>query len=143
MRRLYKKAVDTLKTDISQNNSLQEQINPYTDLTKEQKQEAIKEQHNIKIDPKIVSEVMQLLDRIKESSNNLKDIYYALFDNLNALFASYPSIYQQLQMTVKLPTNKDAMNTVIFNNDLLRALNKFQNEAYLASYLQNSSETIE
>lgn len=95
------------------------------------------------IDPQIVKEVKQLLERIKESSNNLKDIYYALFDNLNALFSAYPSIYQQLQMTVKLPTNNDAMNTVQFNNDLTIALNKFKDPIYLASYLKNKSDTID
>lgn len=95
------------------------------------------------IDPNTVKEVKQLLARIRESSNNLKDIYYALFDNLNALFSAYPSIYQQLQMTVKLPTNNDAMNTVQFNNDLTIALNKFKDPVYLASYLKNSSDTID
>ena len=98
---------------------------------------------NDNIDPVIEKELNQLLSKIRESSVALKDIYYSLFDNLNALYDSYPSVYKTLQTVVKLPTNEDAMNTVIFNNDLLRALNKFQNEAYLASYLQNSSETIE
>lgn len=131
--------------------NLQEQANPYANFNETSQvnaQQSVNQQDKPftgpldQIDPKIVKEVNQLLDRIKESSNNLKDIYYALFDNLNALFAAYPSIYQQLQMTVKLPTNNDAMNTVTFNNDLTIALNKFKDPIYLASYLKNSSETI-
>lgn len=126
------------QNDTENVSELQNQINPYKVFDENKKQISQTNQ----IDPKIKKEVMQLLDRIQESSNNLKDIYYALFDNLNALFSAYPSIYQQLQMTVKLPSNRDAMNTVTFNNDLTVALNKFKNPEYLASYLKNSSETL-
>ena len=127
------------QNDTENVSELQNQINPYKVFDEDKKQISQANQ----IDPKIKKEVTQLLDRIQESSNNLKDIYYALFDNLNALFSAYPSIYQQLQMTVKLPSNRDAMNTVTFNNDLTVALNKFKNPEYLASYLKNSSETLE
>lgn len=126
------------QNDTENVSELQNQINPYKVFDENKKQISQTNQ----IDSKIKKEVMQLLDRIQESSNNLKDIYYALFDNLNALFSAYPSIYQQLQMTVKLPSNRDAMNTVTFNNDLTVALNKFKNPEYLASYLKNSSETL-
>ena len=93
-------------------------------------------------DPKIVNEVTRLFERIKGSANGLKDMYYALFDNLNALFATYPSLYKQLQMTVKLPTNNDAMNIVALNNDLMQALERFKDPVYLNSYISNSSETL-
>ena len=65
-----------------------------------------------------------------------------MFDNLNALFATYPSLYKQLQMTVKLPTNNDAMNIVALNNDLMQALERFKDPVYLNSYISNSSETL-
>ena len=94
------------------------------------------------IDSNTVNEVNQLLERIEQSSNDLKDIYYSLFDNLTALYSSYPSIYQQLEMIVKLPTNEDAMNIVSFNNDLSQALTHFKDSNYLASYISNSSETL-
>ena len=87
-------------------------------------------------------EVMKLLERIKESSNNLKDIYYVLFDNLNGLYSTYPSIYKQLQQSVKLPTNQDAINIVTLNKDLTESLNLFKDPTYLNSFLQNSSETL-
>lgn len=93
-------------------------------------------------DPKIVNEVTRLFERIKGSANGLKDMYYTLFDNLNALFATYPSLYKQLQMTVKLPTNNDAMNIVALNNDLMQALERFKDPVYLNSYISNSSETL-
>ena len=97
---------------------------------------------NDNIDPVIEKELNQLLSKIRESSVALKDIYYSLFDNLNALYDSYPSVYKTLQTVVKLPTNEDAMNTVSFNNDLNQALERFKDRAYLASHIGNQSETI-
>ena len=146
---LHRLAQDNINKDSTENNNqssseLQNQINPYRVFdTNNNGSNNEKKKKVEQIDPKVKQEVTQLLDRIQQSSNNLKDIYYALFDNLNALFSAYPSIYQQLQMTVKLPTNRDAMNTVTFNNDLTIALNKFKNPEYLASYLKNSSDTLD
>ena len=45
-------------------------------------------------------------------------------------------------MTVKLPTNNDAMNIVALNNDLMQALERFKDPVYLNSYISNSSETL-
>jgi len=88
-------------------------------------------------------QVLQLLDRIESSSANLKDIYYSLFDNLNALYSEFPSIYQQMEMSVKLPTNQDAMNIVTLSNDLKESITRFKDPQYLASYLNNHADTIE
>ena len=89
-----------------------------------------------------INEINNLLLRVKEASNNLKDIYYALFDNLTALYQTYPSVYQQLQKIVKLPSNQDAINITTFNNDLTQALERFKDINYLKSFIQNSSETL-
>lgn len=94
-------------------------------------------------DEDVKSEAKQLLSRIEQSSNDLKDIYYTLFNNLSALYTSYPSIYQQLEMIVKLPKNEDAMEIVAFNNDLSNAISHFKDDTYLSSYVSNSSETID
>ena len=88
-------------------------------------------------------EAIQLLDRIKDSSSALKDTYYVLFDNLNALYQTFPTIYQEIQQVVKLPNNKDAEQIVAFNNDLTRTLAKFEDKTYLSSFMKNSSETLD
>lgn len=92
---------------------------------------------------KDMSTVKTLLGRIDEASNNLKDVYYALFDNLNALYESYPDLYKEIEMTVKLPKNEDALNVVQFDNDLHQILEHFQDEQYLSSYIVPQSEQNE
>jgi hypothetical protein len=89
---------------------------------------------------KDMSAVKTLLGRIDEASSNLKDVYYALFDNLNALYESYPDLYQEIEMTVKLPKNEDALNVVQFDNDLHGILEHFQDEQYLSSYVVPPTE---
>ena len=111
-------------------------------LTNTNLEDNLNQNDSDQLDPQIVYEITQLLDRVKNSANSLKDIYYALFDQLNGLYQSFPSIYKQLQMTVKLPTNQDAMNIVSFSNSLNQSLDKFKDPIYLKSYISNSSETL-
>jgi deoxyadenosine/deoxycytidine kinase len=90
-----------------------------------------------------IDDVKLLLSRVDEASHNLKDTYYALFDNLNALFTGYPNLYKEIEMTVKLPTNEDAIDIAKFDEDLHQILNHFQDEKYLESYItpeQNSNQ---
>lgn len=82
-----------------------------------------------------VNDAKKLLDRVSVASNDLKDMYYVLFDNLNALFESYPNLYKQVEMVVKLPSNDDAKGIVQFNQDLQRILDNLQDEQYLESYI--------
>ena len=84
-----------------------------------------------------------ILDKIETAADNLKDIYYVLFDNLNAIYDSYPEIYEQLQMIIKLPTNDDAEEIVAFNNDIKSALSHFRNKSYVNSYLENKTSEVE
>lgn len=77
-----------------------------------------------------------LLNRIAEASDNLRDTYYALFDNLNALFESYPDLYKQIDMVIKFPENKDASDIVKMNNDLKDMLEHFKDEKYLKEYVK-------
>jgi hypothetical protein len=89
----------------------------------------------------LIEDVQKLLVRIDEASHDLKDHYYVLFDNLNALFESYPQLYKEIQMTVKLPTNDDAKNIVQFYDDLHGILTHFQDEQYLNSFINPEPET--
>jgi len=81
-----------------------------------------------------------ILDRIQKASHDLKDIYYVLFDNLNALFGSYPELYKQINMVVKLPTNEDAITTTNFDNSLNDILEHFKDEQYLSEYVDQKTE---
>lgn len=79
-----------------------------------------------------------LIERIDEASNNLKDTYYILFDNLNALFDAYPDVYNQLKMLVKLPDNSKAEEIMTFYNDMKAALEHFKDAQYLSSYIEQN-----
>ena len=81
-----------------------------------------------------------ILERIKKASNDLKDIYYILFDNLNALFSSYPELYKQINMVVKLPTNEDAISIANFNTNLIDILEHFKDEQYLPEFIDKKEE---
>lgn len=87
------------------------------------------------IENKNVSEVKILLDRISTASDELKDTYFSLFDNLNALYEAYPNLYKQFEMVVKLPDNDSAKEIVELNKDIKRILNNFNDEEYLKTYL--------
>ena len=139
-----------LAVDNLSNNSTN-QINPIK--INPIKNEPIKDESlNGELNPVQAAQV--ILDRIDEASDNLKDVYYALFDNLNALYKSYPTIYKQIEMIVKLPTNEDAELVTKFNNDLLDIISHFDDMDYLDSYInpdktdeqlteENSEQSIE
>ena len=81
-----------------------------------------------------------ILERVQKASNDLKDIYYILFDNLNALFSSYPELYKQINMVVKLPTNEDAISIANFNTNLIDILEHFKDEQYLPEFIDKKEE---
>ena len=81
-----------------------------------------------------------ILERVQKASNDLKDIYYILFDNLNALFSSYPELYKQINMVVKLPTNEDAISIANFNTNLTDILGHFKDEQYLSEFVDQKEE---
>lgn len=78
-----------------------------------------------------------MLKRVDEASHKLKDTYYVLFDNLNALYESYPDLYKQLQMVVALPKNEDAAEVVQFHKDLHAILEHLKDDKYLQGYLNS------
>ena len=49
-----------------------------------------------------VEKAKELLRKIENSSKDLKEYYYVLFNNLNILFENYPSLYKQIEMIIKL-----------------------------------------
>ena len=97
------------------------------------------QENSIENDTTIIN-AQTVLNRIDEASNNLKDVYYVLFDNLNALFETYPNLYKQMQMTVKLPTNDDAIDVVKFHDGLHQVLEHFKDPLYLKTYINPSND---
>ena len=87
-----------------------------------------------------IKHVQKILKRVDEASDKLKDIYYVMFDNLNALYEAYPDLYKQIEMVVKLPSNKEAINVVKFNEDLHDILEHMKDEGYLNSYVNPEEE---
>ena len=84
-----------------------------------------------------------ILERIQKASNDLKDIYYILFDNLNILFGSYPELYKQINMVVKLPENNDAISIANFDKSLTDLLEHFKDEQYLSEFVDKKIEPTE
>jgi len=76
-----------------------------------------------------------ILDRIQNSTNDLKNYYYALFDNLNALFKTYPSLYKELEKTIKFPKEEDAQNIVEFYNQIQTQIEHYKNDEYLSAII--------
>lgn len=93
-----------------------------------------------KVSSNETEDVKKLLRRIGEASESLRDIYYVLFDNLNALFESYPNLYKQIEMVVKLPENEDAKDIVQFDKDLREILSHLEDEQYLDNYINGPVE---
>lgn len=81
-----------------------------------------------------------ILERVQKASGDLKNIYYILFDNLNALFSSYPELYKQINMVVKLPMNEDAIAIANFDSQLNDILEHFKDEQYLSEYIDRPTE---
>ena len=82
-----------------------------------------------------LDDVKKLLARVDKASDDLRDVYYILFENLKELYVNYPDLYKQIDMTVKLPTNDDAKNNVDFNNNLHEILEHFKDDVYLNGYI--------
>lgn len=90
-----------------------------------------------------VGDAKKLLMRVDGASHELKDSYYVLFDNLNALAEAYPSLYKEIQMVVKLPSNDDAKNIMQFYKDLHEILNHLADPKYLDSYINPQADPNE
>ena len=94
------------------------------------------------ISPEIQAEILDLLSRISQSMADLNDIYYSLFDNLTALYNSFPTVYQQVEQSVKLPTNDDAAEVVNLKNDFNMLIEHLKDPQYLSSFMGNQSNTF-
>ena len=76
----------------------------------------------------------QLLS-IHDASDKLLEVYMDLYTALNQLYADYPSVYAELQRTVRLPTNDDADDVTALNHDLHNVLVMLADDAFLKTVL--------
>ena len=91
---------------------------------------------------KNVNDAKDLLNRINKSCENIKDDYYILLDNLNAIYSSYPNLYNELKQVVKLPNDKDIKNVVDLNNSMESMINQYlSNNEFLQNIIEREKTT--
>jgi hypothetical protein len=79
------------------------------------------------------------LIEIKNSSDELMEVYLRLYEDLNDLYDNFPNLYEKIHQVVALPTNEDAQAITEFNQSLNQELTYFQDDHFLASTI--SGET--
>lgn len=75
---------------------------------------------------------------IKQSADNLVEVYTRLYEDFNDLYDHHPKLYQKLQQVVLLPTNEDATNIAEFSKSLDQELSYFKDDEYLKSVLSDN-----
>jgi len=80
-------------------------------------------------------DAMKLLQRVESGVELLRDTYYILFDNLNALYEKYPMLYKKLEMSIKLPKNEDAKNVAELYDNFEEVKRFLFDREYLNEYI--------
>ena len=75
------------------------------------------------------------MERINSANEGLKQAYFVLFENLNALANGYPDVYNALKKDVKLPETNDIRELTNLYDNLNHVLPMFMDEAYLSTYV--------
>ena len=79
------------------------------------------------------------LIEIKNSSDELMEVYLRLYEDLNDLYDNFPNLYEKIHQVVVLPTNEDAQEITEFNQSLNQELTYFQDDHFLEATI--SGET--
>lgn len=74
---------------------------------------------------------VDLLERINTSVDDIRDTYYSLLDNLNAINESYPNLYTELKQLVKLPDENEIREIVDMQKDVKDAVKYLQDPNFL------------
>ena len=99
-------------------------------------QEQSEEQSEEKPDEKELQIAVDLLKRVGNSANDIKDAYYSLLDNLNALNSSYQNVYNEFKQIVKLPEQKDITDVVQFQKDIEDAVKYLSDPNFLNGFMR-------
>lgn len=79
---------------------------------------------------------MDILNRILQSGEDIKDAYYSLLDNLNALNRDYQGIYNEFKMMVKLPDKKEVNNVAQLQLDISEAVKYLSDPNFIENFLK-------
>lgn len=80
--------------------------------------------------------IVNILNRIQQSGNDIRDAYYILLDNLNALYKDYPGVYNELKVMVKLPDKKQVENIAQLELDIEKAIQYLSDPNFLNGLLK-------
>ena len=91
-----------------------------------------------------VNEAQNLVQRINTANDNLKQAYFVLFENLNALASGFPDLYNALKKDVKFPENDEIREFTDLYTALNQVLPMFMDVNYLKTYVgvKESPENI-
>lgn len=79
---------------------------------------------------------LELVDMIENNVKDLKDTYYVLLENLNALSRDYVGVYNELKVLCKLPNKNDINDIVQFEEDIEKAKLMFNDENFLSNFIK-------
>lgn len=128
-----KKAADSAENlintpDGGQQNNTTNDSNNNANNNANQKATDNKNTDNANQDSKIA---VDLLERINTSVDDIRDTYYSLLDNLNAINESYPNLYTELKQLVKLPDENEIREIVDMQKDVKGAVKYLQDPNFL------------
>lgn len=80
--------------------------------------------------------IIDILNRVNNSADDIKSGYYSLLDNLNALNKDYPNVYNEFKLLVKLPNQTDIKNIVQSRDDIQKAIEYLTNPDFLSGVIR-------
>ena len=84
-----------------------------------------------------LNNIDELLNKVKNSCQNIKDNYYVLLDNLNAIYIDYPNIYNEIKQIVKLPNDNNIKDVANMEKNMSDIIEKYlSNKDYLQSVIK-------
>lgn len=84
-------------------------------------------------DKQVVRDLLEVLD---SNVKDLKDTYYVLLENLNALSKDYSGVYNELKVMCKLPNKNDVNDIVQFQSDISKAKEMFNDDNFLSNFIK-------
>lgn len=120
-------AEDAINTPGQATNQVNTQTDNQTDNTVEKQDTPDNKELQIAID---------LLKRVGNSANDIKDAYYSLLDNLNALNSNYQNVYTEFKQLVKLPDQKEIEEIVQLQKDTQDAVKYLAEPDFLKGFMR-------
>lgn len=87
--------------------------------------------------------VNDILDKIDNQLDVIKDDYIILLNQLNSLYKNYEDIYTQINQVVKLPNSNDMENLAMMISDFKEIKEHFNDENYVEEYTDKINDNLE